>query len=97
VCDTDPAVRAVIWRAPEPETRPPADFAPRGGFELAVHAHDVCAGLGVAFDPPRPLCERLRADVEDWPYWPRSPGWTPLAMDGDPWLDILISSGRLAP
>ena len=52
---------------------------PRGGLELALHGHDVCAGLGVPFDPPTDLCERLRAHTQDWPHW-SSPGWSPLTM-----------------
>ena len=64
-----PDVRAIIWLRPEPETRPPADFVPRAGLELVLHAHDVCAGLGVSFEPPADLCERLREHTRDWPMW----------------------------
>jgi len=86
-------VRAVIWRSPRVETRGPADFVPRGGLELLLHGHDVCTGLGVALDPPRDVCERLRVHTQDWPHW-RSPGWTPLTMTGDPVTDLLRGSGR---
>lgn len=84
---------AIIWRRPRPETRPPADFVPRGGLELALHGHDVCAGLGVAYAPPPALADRLRRHTADWPHW-RSPGWSPLTLDGDPWADLLRASGR---
>ncbi len=87
--------RAVIWRRPQVETRPPADFVPRGALELALHGHDVACGLEITFAPPSDLCERLRDHTRAWPHW-SSPGWTPLAMDGDPWLDLLRSSGRSA-
>ena len=88
--------RAIIWRRPRPEVRGPADFAPRGGMELALHAHDVCAGLGVRFVPPVDAIERLRDHVRDWPYWPATPtdGWHALTMEGDPWDDLLHASGR---
>jgi hypothetical protein len=89
----EPGARAAIWRRPRPETRGPEDFVPRGGLELALHAHDVCAGLGVPFDPPRDLCDRLRRHTRSWPHW-RSPGWTALALTGDPWIDLLRASGR---
>jgi hypothetical protein len=84
---------AVIWRRPVIRTRPPGDFVPRGALELILHAHDVSTGLGIPFDPPRDLCERLRRHTCDWPVW-QTPGWAPLTMTGDPWADLLRSSGR---
>ena len=38
-------------------------------MELILHAHDVCSGLGVKFEPDLYLCRRLRehppvADVD---------------------------------
>jgi len=93
VAVTDPGVTAVIWRRPGPERRGPADFVPRGGLELALHAHDVCAGIGVEFRPLEPVSEHLRDHTRDWPHW-TSPGWRPLDMTGDAWDDLLRSSGR---
>jgi hypothetical protein len=90
---TAPDVRAVIWRRPRVETRPPRDFVPRGALELIVHGHDVCTGLGVPFAPPAPLCERLRRHTGEWPHW-RSSGWSPLTLAGDPWADLLRAAGR---
>ena len=52
VADTPADVRAIIWQWPEITVAPPEDFLPRGGLELILHAHDVCAGLGVEFEPP---------------------------------------------
>ena len=90
-----PDATAVIWRRPKPELRGPADFAPRGGMELALHAHDVCAGLGVPFVPPTESMEHLRRHVQHWPYWPStSPGWHDLTMQDDPWDDLLRATGR---
>jgi hypothetical protein len=87
-------VRAIIWRLQEPTTAPPKDFVPRGAMELILHAHDVASGLGVAFDPPTAGCERLRGHTQHWPMWTIAPGWSPLSMTGDPWADLLRSSGR---
>ena len=77
VRDTPADVRTIIWRQPEPVLRPPADFVPRRGVELVLHAHDVCAGLGVSFAPPADAMDRLRHHVEDWPYWTDGPPWAP--------------------
>jgi hypothetical protein len=95
VAAADPNMRAIIWRRPEPETRPPADFVPRGAFELILHAHDVCAGLGVAFAPPDDLCERLVTHAADWPMWDVA-GWTRLAPGARTWSDLRHATGRLA-
>jgi hypothetical protein len=86
-------VRALLIRAYGTIGRP-ADFAPRGALELIIHAHDVCTGLGVHLDPPREACEHLRRHVQGWPFW--GDYWSPLAVDGDPWTDLLRASGRLA-
>jgi hypothetical protein len=91
VTTTDPDVRAIIWFRPEPETRPPEDFVPRAGLELILHAHDVCAGLGVPFEPPPDLCERLREHTREWPMWQL---WHELGRTDDPWNDLVEASGR---
>jgi hypothetical protein len=92
VNDADPAVRAVIFRRPEVITAPPVDFLPRGAIELALHAHDVCVGLGVSFEPPRELCYRLREHTRPWPMW--TTAWSGLGCTDDPWGDLLAGSGR---
>jgi hypothetical protein len=90
VVRTAPAdVRAVIWRRPKIETRPPEDFVPRAGLELILHAHDVCLGLGVAYRPSEDLCERMRRHIAPWPFYGPN-----LTMRDDPWLDLLQASGR---
>ena len=60
VAGADPEVPAVLFGGREPITGPPADFLPRGALELILHGHDVCAGLGVAYEPDSELCRRLR-------------------------------------
>jgi hypothetical protein len=87
----EPDARAAIWQWPRVETRPPVDFVPRGALELILHAHDVCLGLGVAFEPPADLCERLRDHTREWPMWEL---WDGLPATDDPWDDLLAGSGR---
>ena len=93
VNDAGPDVRAVIFRRPTVLTAPPQDFVPRGALELALHAHDVCTGLQVSFEPPTELCERLREHVRPWPMWTLA--WNGLSCSDDPWGDLIVSSGRL--
>jgi hypothetical protein len=90
-----PGTRAVIRRRPEIQTAGPEDFAPRAGLELILHAHDVCSGLAVEFEPPADICYRLREHTRDWPAWGLSqPTWTALPTTDDPWGDLLHASGR---
>jgi hypothetical protein len=93
VADTDPSVRAVIFRRPTVVTAPPPDFLPRGALELILHAHDVCKGLGVPFEPPAAVCEHLIEHTADWPH--AALGWdTPSAGTTDPWGELLRATGR---
>lgn len=92
VVAAEPDARAIIWRRPV-EVRGPADFLPRGGLELILHAHDVCAGLGIELVPPADACEHLRQHTQSWPFW--GGDWMPLELDGDPWTALLRASGRL--
>lgn len=92
VNDAGPDVRAVIFRRPSVVTAAPPDFSPRGALELALHAHDVCTGLQVPFEPRAELCERLREHVRPWPVWRAA--WNGLRRSDDPWADLLVSSGR---
>jgi hypothetical protein len=91
VHDTDPDVRSVIFRRPSVLTASPEHFPPRAALELILHAHDVCAGLGVPFEPAASLCHRLREHTRPWPTW--SSGWS-LARTDDAWGDLLTGSGR---
>lgn len=92
VSDASPDARAVIFRHPEIIMAPPADFVPRGAAELILHAHDVCAGLRVPFEPPAELCRRLREHTRPWAMW--TVAWDGLPCTDDPWGDLLAGSGR---
>jgi hypothetical protein len=89
----EPEARAVIWTRPL-EVRGPEDFAARGALELILHAHDVCAGVGVAFEPSTEVCEALRDHTRRWPMWTIAPGWRAPTMRGSAWADLLHASGR---
>src|SRR4051794_21496044 len=87
VADAPPHCRAVIRRRPQIELAPPSDFLPRAAVELILHSHDVCQGLGVAFEPSSDLCANLISHTERSPW--SLPGWrTPVASD-DPWGELL--------
>jgi hypothetical protein len=88
ITDAEPDTQAVIGLWPYALNGKPTDFAARGALEMVLHAHDVCAGLGVAFDPPRELCLRLRDTAQHWP------GQAKLPSTADPWSDLLERSGR---
>jgi hypothetical protein len=92
VNDAAPDVRAVIFRHPEIMIGAPGDFVPRGAVELILHAHDVCQGLRVPFEPPAELCHRLREHTRPWPMW--TIAWRGLGGSDDPWGDLLMGSGR---
>ena len=61
-------------------------------MELILHAHDVCAGLVVSFEPPADLCHRLREHTRNWPMW--NGPWRELGRSDDAWGDLLTASGR---
>lgn len=96
VSTTPSDVRAILWRRPAPHIAPPADFVPRAALELALHAHDVCAGLGVEFAPPADVAMHLRDHTREWPFWSSDTiaGWSALTDDPDAWADLLRASGR---
>jgi hypothetical protein len=84
-----PTAEAVIWRRPVLTLGAPADFAARGGLELVLHGHDVCSGLGVAYEPDADACRRLFAHTADWPGHA-----VPVSPTDDIWGDLLTRSGR---
>jgi hypothetical protein len=92
VNDAGPEVRAVLFRNPTVLVAAPQDFLARGATELILHAHDVCTGLAVPFEPPFELCYRLREHTRPWPMWTYA--WKGLPSTNDPWGDLLIGSGR---
>ena len=91
VADSPADARANIFGLPDLVAGPP-DFVPRAAVELILHAHDVCAGLAVPFEPPADLGGRLCEHTRPWPLWTR--GWKGLPSTGDPWGDLLAGSGR---
>ena len=92
VADAPPDCRAIIRRRPKVEVAPPSDFLARAAIELILHAHDVCKGLGVEFEPPSDLCTDLIAQTAGSPW--SLPGWRKPAASDDPWGELLACSGR---
>jgi hypothetical protein len=91
IAATPADARSIIWRRPTVGLGTPDDFAARGGLEMILHAHDVCGGLGVAFEPPAELCRRLYAATDGWP------GNLTVEPTDDAWHDLLVRSGRPSP
>jgi len=92
VAAAEPGATAAIFGGRTVLIGSPPDFLPRAAMELILHAHDVCAGLGVEFEPPAPLCHRLREHTRPWPMWKAA--WSGLPETDDPWGDLLAGSGR---
>jgi hypothetical protein len=62
----------------------PARFAASVGVaEVLLHAHDVCAGLGVGWRPPDRLCRRVLGRL-----FPQAPGGP------EAWRTLLWATGR---
>ncbi len=92
VRDAPDDVRSVIFRRPQLTLGAPGDFLPRGALELALHAHDVCVGLDMSFEPPATISRRLREHTRPWPMWTTE--WDGLGDTDDAWGDLLAASGR---
>ncbi len=60
-------------------------FVAMGCDETLVHTGDICAGLGVPFDPPGDLCARVVARLFPW-----------APEHDDPWERLLWCNGRIA-
>jgi hypothetical protein len=88
IATAEPDARAVIGLWPRAQNGTPRDFAARGALEMILHAHDVCTGLDITFDPPQDVCARLRDYASEWP------GQAPLPATDDAWSDLLERSGR---
>ncbi|GAA1709771.1 hypothetical protein GCM10009765_68780 [Fodinicola feengrottensis] len=77
---TSPEVRSRhIFGAADPE-----GFAAMGVVETLVHTYDIAAGLGVPWDPPADLCDRVLARL-----FPDAPA------GGDRWQVLLWTTGRV--
>jgi len=94
VIAAEPGARAFIRSRPRPQSAPAAAFVPRGGLELILHAHDVCAGLRVPFEPPADVVERLREHVRALAGRLGSALEARLTSCDDAWGDLLEASGR---
>ena len=92
VRDAPADCQAIIFQRPAPVLGAPPDFVPRAALELILHAHDVCGGLGVPFEPPADLAHRLREHTRPWAMW--TIAWDGLPETDDPWADLLAGSGR---
>lgn len=81
---------AVVRTAP-PEARAyhvfgngdPEGFAAMGIVEVLLHTHDIAAGLGVGWQPPADLCERVLTRL-----------FPDVEPTDDPWLTLLWATGR---
>lgn len=81
----------VATSAPDPSADPqpfgvddPDGFAAAvGTAEVLLHAGDVCAGLGIGWEPPGELCRRVLRRL-----FPAAPVGT------DPWLTLRWATGR---
>ena len=60
-------------------------FLAMGCDETLVHTGDICAGLGLRFDPPGDLCARVVARLFPW-----------APEHDDPWERLLWCNGRIA-
>lgn len=67
-------------------TSDPEGFTGMGCVEVLVHGHDIAAGLGLPFDPPREVCRRVMARM-----FPGTAGDQPHP---DPWAELLWATGR---
>ena len=87
---------AMVVRGSAPEARAyhprgvadPEGFAGGCCIEALVHGQDIASGLGIEFDPPRDICERIIARM--------FPHQVPPLADHDPWLALQWATGRIA-
>ncbi|SBT48440.1 maleylpyruvate isomerase N-terminal domain-containing protein [Micromonospora narathiwatensis] len=66
----------------------PEGFAAMGCLEVLLHGEDIASGLGVAVDPPRPVCARVVARL--------FPDVAAGLAEVDPWDGLRWCAGRLA-
>ncbi|MFD8542277.1 hypothetical protein [Streptomyces sp. NPDC059649] len=93
VLEASGALLVAMVRTASPEVRAhhvfgvsdPEGFAAMGMVETLVHTHDLAEGLGLAWEPPADLCERVLArlfpDVPGASGAPGAPG-APEDVDG---------------
>ncbi|WP_026930417.1 DinB family protein [Glycomyces tenuis] len=93
VLEASAALLSAMVRTVSPEVRAyhPMGLADREGFaamgvvEILVHTHDLAEGLGLEWNPPADLCERVLARL-----FPDAP------TEAKPWPALLWSTGRTA-
>jgi hypothetical protein len=91
---TGSAILAAVIRTASPEARAyhptgtadPAGFAAMGCAEVLVHGEDIARGLGLALDPPRPVCALVVARL--FPHLGD-------VSDLDPWTALLWAMDRV--
>lgn len=89
------ALLAAMVRTSSPDLRAhhsygvsdPEGFAAMGIVETLVHVHDLAAGLGVDWEPPADLCDRVLARL--FPDAPKD-----VAGGAGRWTVLLWSTGR---
>lgn len=64
----------------------PAGFAAMGCDEILIHTDDAARGLGLDFEPPAELCERVLGRLFPW---------APAGV-GTPWERLRWANGRIA-
>ncbi|MGW4425369.1 hypothetical protein [Streptosporangium sp. NPDC004631] len=91
VLEASGALLVAVVRTASPDVRAfhvfgvadPEGFAAMGVVEILVHTHDVAEGLGVGWEPPADLCDRVLNRL-----FPDAP------TDTDRWPALLWSTGR---
>jgi len=91
VLEATGALLTAVVRTTSPEARAhhifgaadPEGFAAMGVVETLVHTHDLAEGLGIAWEPPADLCDRVLARL-----FPDAP------VDSDRWRTLLWATGR---
>jgi uncharacterized protein (TIGR03083 family) len=80
---------AVIAAGPHDRGCHPFGIADRSGFaamgcdEVLIHGADLAAAFGLAYDPPRDVCERVLRRIFPW-----------APTGAEPWAALLWANGR---
>ncbi len=91
VIEASGALLSAIVRTKPPATRgyhvlgvaDPEGFAAMGIVEVLAHTHDLAQGLGVTFEPPADLCERVLFRL-----------FRDVPTGSEPWPTFLWATGR---
>src|SRR5579862_703639 len=85
------AILAAVVRGAPPDARgfhgagmaDPEGFVAMACDEMLIHGHDISQTMGVAYEPPNELCERVLRRLFPW-----------APKDVDPWPGLLWANGR---